>query len=391
MFHMFHKSAQELNNIGATTTTHEIARQPESWRELVRNFVDERARMENFLADFGQRTGKAVQVIFAGAGSSAHVGDIVAPYLTDHGDRTLFSFKSVPTTNIVARPKDYLDRDQPTILVSLSRSGNSPESVAAFKLANKLVEDVAQLVITCTPDSKLAVLARDSDDSLVLTMPENSNDESFSMTSSFSSMVLACLLVFDNEEFSKKKGYIENLAQLGEDLIANEDDIEVFMPEGVKRVVYLGSSSLNGAAAESRMKIIELTAGKLASMSENPLALRHGPKAFIDKETVVFGFLSNEPYSRQYDIDILNELRQDEKAIKVVGVGQQQPLTFPGEEYIFPVKSEILLPDAYLAVLDVLFGQTVALNLAVRMNKQPDNPDSDGSNRVVKGVTIHKY
>jgi Predicted phosphosugar isomerases len=46
------------------------------------------------------------------------------------GDNSHFVFESIPTTDIVSAPLDNLRSEDPTILVSFARSGNSPESVA---------------------------------------------------------------------------------------------------------------------------------------------------------------------------------------------------------------------------------------------------------------------
>ena len=64
---------------------------------------------------------------FTGAGTSQYVGDTVVPYLRAHGDTQAFSFESIGTTDIVAKPEDYLIKDEPTLLVSFARSGNSPK------------------------------------------------------------------------------------------------------------------------------------------------------------------------------------------------------------------------------------------------------------------------
>ncbi len=80
-----------------------------------------------------------------------------------------------------------------------------------------------------------------------------------------------------------------------------------------KRIVYLGSGGLQGAARESALKVLELTAGKLAAFYDSPTGFRHGPKSLVDNETLVVVFVSSHPYTRQYDLDLLAELRRDNR------------------------------------------------------------------------------
>ena len=65
----------------------------------------------------------------------------------------------MPTTDIVSAPHLYLDPDQPLLLVSFGRSGNSPESLAAVELAESLVRDVRHLVVTCNAEGALGNVA----------------------------------------------------------------------------------------------------------------------------------------------------------------------------------------------------------------------------------------
>ncbi len=62
------------------------------------------------------------------------------------------------------------------------------------------------------------------------------------------------------------------------------------------RVVFLGSGPLLGSAMESHLKVQELTDGQIVCKFDSFLGFRHGPKAVIDEQTLVFFLLSNDPY-----------------------------------------------------------------------------------------------
>lgn len=106
-----------------------------------------------------------------------------------------------------------------------------------------------------------------------------------------------------------------------------------------KRIVYLGSGGLQGAARESALKVLELTAGKLAAFYDSPTGFRHGPKSLVDNETLVVVFVSSHPYTRQYDLDLLAELRRDRQALRVVAIAAQT-------HEVIEAGPHILLPPA---------------------------------------------
>ena len=73
-----------------------------------------------------------------------------------------------------------------------------------------------------------------------------------------------------------------------------------------------------------------------------------------------------------------------------MGVGQlKKGQDFDGKFFAFAGKE---VPDAYLALPDIMFGQTIALLTSIKVGNTPDTPSPTGTvNRVVKGVTIHKF
>ena len=387
---MFSKTDAELEKLGAKITTREIEQQPELWQQTWSIYQNNKTKITDFLNQINQKWGK-VRVIFTGAGTSAYVGNTIMPYLQKNGDRKKYDFEAIDTTKIVSTPEDYLEKDTPTILVSFARSGNSPESVATVELAKKLVKNLYQIAITCAPEGHLAQDLEGDPTGLVLLMPEKSLDQGFAMTGSFSCMSLMALLVFDTLADEKKEHIVSQIAQMGKNVIEREDEIQSLVDIDFNRITYIGSGSLGGLAEETRLKILELTAGEVAALFDTSMGLRHGPKSFLDKKTIVFDFVSNNTYTRQYDLDILNEIRDDQIVPLVMAVGQEKEgQDFSGKSFMFAEKE--VLPDAYLALPDVMFGQTIALLTSIKVNNKPDTPSPTGTvNRVVKGVTIHEF
>lgn len=388
---MYLLSTEQLEQLGAEITTREIKQQPQLWKETFINYGEIMEGITNFLEEIKQESKGKVRVIFTGAGTSQYVGDTLVPYLNSHGDHQNYIFESRGTTDIVSAPYDYLIADETILLVSFARSGNSPESVAAIELTNQLIKSAYHLVITCAPNGDLAKMAQKDSNSFLFLMPAASNDQGFAMTGSFTCMTLAGLLIFDQTALEMKEKYVQTVAALGKEVIKREAEIQKWLVDDFERIVYLGSGSLAGLTREAQLKILELTAGKIATIYDSSMGFRHGPKSFINNQTLVFGFIQNDSYTQLYDLDILNEIENDGIAKKVVGISQKQENRLTAE--CFELDTEkITLPEGYLALVYIMVAQTIALLTSVKVKNTPDRPSATGTvNRVVKGVTIHAY
>lgn len=357
----------------------EIFAQADTWEEVYGLYEERKADIEKFLANFDKDT----KVIFTGAGTSEYVGNIAQDYLKTHGD---FDFESIATTDLVSAPYLHFKKDQKTLLVSFARSGNSPESLAAVKLGEQIVDDFYNLPITCAHDGKLAVNLKDDPNSYVFLNPAITNDKGFAMTNSFSSMLLASLLIFDSS-LENKKDLVEKLASIARETYVRAEEIEKLIDFDFDRVAYLGSGPLGKLTKEARLKILELTAGEVVTIFDSSMGFRHGPKSFINDKTLVVSFVSGNDYTRQYDLDILDEIKADGIAPKIIAVTNEDV----NRDYQFILKSEGLR-DAYLAVGYAVIAQLISLITSLRVGNTPDNPSKSHTvNRVVKGVTIHEY
>lgn len=383
---MFKWTDEELEKVSGLITTQEIRQQPDLWEEAFKIYENNKDELVIFLEQFKTAVNQKIRVIFTGAGTSAYVGDVVKPHLTRFGDTASYQFEAIPTTDIVSAPYSYLKEDEPTLLVSFARSGNSPESVATVDLANKIVKNLKHLIITCAPEGQLAKYSEKDKDAFLMLMPSKSNDKGFAMTGSFTCMTLTSLLVFDNTHDNKVE-IVESIVSMGKQAISQEDAIQEIVNKDFNRVVYLGSGSLSGLTREAQLKLLELTAGKITTAFDSSMGFRHGPKSFVDEKTAVFTFISNDLYTSQYDVDILEEIKGNEIAVSTVGIAQNKSI-YTGESLI--LSSELIVPDGYLALPYVIIAQTVSLLAATKVGNKPDTPSPTGTvNRVVKGVTIH--
>jgi tagatose-6-phosphate ketose/aldose isomerase len=376
------RDAGWLEAHGAQWTAREIVQQPEMLRQTQGLLVAHQAEIEAFVAPLLAH--ERMRVILTGAGTSAFIGDSLAPWLAA---RLKHPVEAIATTDLACAPDLYFSADKPTLLVSFGRSGNSPESIAAVELADQCVGEVHHLVITCNAEGALARYAALAKHGYCLLLPEETHDRSFAMTSSYSCMTYAALAVFSG--IATMHGRVDALAEATSAIIATQlPGLQQAVSEGYDRVVYLGSHVFKGMARESGLKLLELTNGGIATLFDSPLGFRHGPKTFVTDRTLVIVFVSNDRHTRRYDIDLLDELRRDGEAGRVIAVTAQSGLEIYDHIQVIGMEQadDIDLIFPYIAV-----AQIFAFEQSLRRGLTPDQPNVKGTvNRVVQGVRIHE-
>lgn len=379
-----------IDNNGFATAK-EICQQPRIWREAVENIIQNQATLTEFMEKV--LAVPNLRIILTGAGSSAFIGEMVMPYLNKHSDRIT---ESIATTDLVGTPYYYYKKEIPTLQISYARSGNSPESVAASSLGQDLVDEFYEIIITCNAEGKLAQMTDNGPKRLLLLMPEEAHDEGFAMTSSYSSMAISTLAIFQLNKLQDFKKDVNALSTAVESFILKESEaLKAYAAYDFTRYITLGSGMLRGLSRECALKMLELTAGRVNANYDTPLAFRHGPKSAVNNKTLTLFFLSADPYTLKYDVDLVKELYSEKKEDMILVVGNH--LTTELEslcDHAFDVKLPdfALDLDAYLPFAYLSMAQIFAFNKSLHMKITPDNPCPTGLvNRVVQGVTIHPY
>lgn len=388
---MFNLTLEQIKENNATHTAREIHQQPEVWQELMKDFFNKQDTFKDFLTTIYNKH-EFVRVIMTGAGTSAFIGDTLVPELAKQGQKNV-RFESIPTTDIVSNPTEYLFKDTPTVLVSFARSGNSPESVATVSLGKEIIDDFYQVVITCNKDGQLVKNIADDEHSITLLAPEKSNDQSLAMTSSFSTMILAAYALFTAQSVTENVSthLIKNATYLIDELGELIDDVLTF---DFERIVYLGSGLLAQLSHEASLKMLELSGGKVVSLHESSLGFRHGPKSILNEKSAVVLFLSQDPYTRKYDMDTLRELSKADTGMKIIVLSEREETELQElADWVIPVnfEEEKIDSDFHLALLYIIFAQVLAMRKSIQLGITPDNPSDGTINRVVQGVTIHAY
>ena len=371
-------SASASQAAGDTSwTRREILQQPDTLRASQAMLREHQSAIEAFLRPLLGRAD--LRVILTGAGTSAFIGESLAPWLSAVLDRPV---EAIATTDIVSAPALHLRADVPTLLVSFGRSGSSPESIAAVDLADTLVSSTHHLVITCNAEGELARRAGGS--THVVVLPEATHDRAFAMTSSFTAMTFAALSIFTG--IAAMDGRIDKIARAVTDAITAADArMAALAGRCFDRVVYLGSGVFKGLAREAALKLMELSDGAIVTAFDTPLGFRHGPKTILNDRTLAMVFVSNDPLTRRYDLDIIEELRRDGRSGAVLAISAQ------------PIECEAIMvshldraADADLLFPFIVPAQLFGLHNSLRLGITPDTPNASGTvNRVVQGVRIH--
>jgi len=368
-------TSRDANAIEPLHTLKEILQQPLLWPTTVDRVraASERFRLADKLAH--------ARVLLTGAGTSAYAAVAIA----SAWPRAI----AVPTTDLLVDAERYLA--EVDVVISLARSGNSPESAAVVERVRVARPEIFQLAITCNGESALSESGLDH----LIVLDPRTNDHSLVMTSSFSNLVLAGLAL---AQPAKVASVVEAVSKRADQLLPLIDAKCKLIADDVDdRVVILASSPFRGWASEAGLKLLEMTAGRFPLVTESFLGLRHGPMSFVKANTLVLCLLSNDPVRRMYELDLVRELRA-KKLGKVVGIGGEAGPNSDGkngvgaEQLFYEILPAVApkLPDDLRTPFEIVAPQLLGYHLSVRIGLNPDNPSPDGIiNRVVQGVTIY--
>jgi tagatose-6-phosphate ketose/aldose isomerase len=336
----------------------------------------------------GNGNGHAGTIIFTGSGSSLYAGECLATALQA---RLRIPVHAVPGGEFLTHAEGWLPPDGPCLVVSLARSGNSPESCGVLDAL--LGTDIRHLVITCNRHGKLATSYRDDPRVTTLVLNDKTCDRSLVMTSSFTNMVLAAQMLGLAADPDAYRTRGTTLARLGADLLLRyADPLARIARTDFRSAVYLGSGCRYGSARESALKMLEMTAGQVTTFPETYLGLRHGPMAAVDEDALVVCFLASDPLVRAYEADLVRELGRKKLGGRKVLVGHRVPDDLVGpDDLVVDLPGLDTLSDDAVPVLDVLVGQLLAFFRCLAMGLRPDMPSDDGViSRVVESFAIHR-
>ncbi|MBC8171197.1 MAG: SIS domain-containing protein [Anaerolineae bacterium] len=324
-----------------SSTYQEILTQLDAWRDALRIVVTRQDDIQHFWQQGGYE-----QVIFTGCGSTYYLALTAASLFQA---QTLVAARAAPASELLLHPDSIYVRQKRTLLVAISRSGMTSETVqVAQDFVNQGRGEV--LAVSCYSDKPLNQAA-------TLNLVAHQGQEvSVAQTRSFSAMLviieqLTKLLAGESpqENFfaSDDQRLIENALHFA-DQFTDSDRFQ--------RYFYLGSGPRYGLAAEAMLKMKEMSLTSAEVF--HPLEFRHGPKSMVDEETVVIGLAGEKGYMAE--LTVLKEM-------KALGATTISIGAMPGADYGLPQGKNVL-------VYTMPILQWLAHQRAVNKGLDPDRP-----------------
>ena len=358
----------DVGNERGAITFNEIRQQPELWPTT----------LERVLSSHAQSIVQGRAAVICGAGTSAYAASAVAATWTNS--------LAIPTTDLLTFSKEELAHLAPAfaskgVLVSLGRSGESPESVGVIARIKQMFPSVVHLAITCNENGQLARLPGVNP----LVLDPRTNDRSLVMTGSFSNLLLAGIAVAHGELVTKHLPRI--VATVNKTFPSLEKTAQRLASQSPSRLLVLTSSALVPLAREASLKVLEMTAGRTVAINETFLGVRHGPMSFLRPDSLVLCVLSSAAERRRFEEDVIRELRQ-KKLGHVILVGSMDSTDDLGHDFIPAMAPD--LPDDLRGPFEIVFPQLLAYHLSLASHLDPDNPSPDGViTRVVQRFQLH--
>ncbi len=377
---------------GLEHTPREIWQQPDTWKTTFQICSKQRGVLNDAFrrAGIGRGSTASPSVYLIGAGTSDYIGRALSPLLRDCWNTDVWA---IPSTTLLTEWEDFHRPGREYLWISFSRSGESPEGVALLERALERHRQIQHLVITCNPQGKMAQLcAGNPDRATTLVLDDAVNDRGLAMTSSFTNMLLAGQCAGHLDTLDEFGDVVAKLSECGQQLLPEAAEAAAEATTlGCTRACFVGSSVLRGVADECALKVVELSAGKVTTLAETPLGLRHGPMSSVDGQCLFVGFLSGQPRRRGYELDLLREIDRKRlgRARIVVTTGDGSDAAELAD-YRLALPCGTDLPDHYRPVLDVMLGQLLGLFASLRCGLKPDQPSPNGAiTRVVQPIKLY--
>lgn len=376
------RSETEQKRLGYFHTLSEICQQPWTWLRTCEQMIASRTSLT-------QDVEGIQSLVLTGSGSSEYAAECVRLPLKNalHIDT-----ESIGGGALLLYGAKVLPPGRPGLLVSLARSGDSPESSAGIKLLLEKEPDFRHVVITCNEQGSLAKTYSDHGKVQVITLPEETLDESLVMTSSFTNLLLATRFLGMLERPDEYRSLCKSLSRIAEGLIRSKFDLLAKIAgTNIRRAVFLGSGSLFAASREAALKMLELTSGRVTTLCETYLGFRHGPMSYAQDDTLIVCGLSNDPGKRAYELDLIRELDRKKLGLLKVVIGENIPDSAVREgDEVIECPGLTTLGDDDSSVVYVIVAQLLAFFRSLEEGLLPDSPSESGIiRRVVEKFPLH--
>ena len=333
-------------------TYQEIVNQPQAWQAVLQE-----ANSQSGAVRRCWQPEETQEVIFTGCGSTYYLARAAAAIFQG---MTGVLATAHPASDLLLFPDITLSQGASRMLVALSRSGETTETLRAIDQFR--ARDHGPVVgITCYDDTTLVRMAS------ISLVAREAHEESVAQTRSFASMLVAAqALAFISADRPMSARFLE-LPGLGAALI--KDNLELAQQLGrnpaFDRFFFLGSGPFYGLACEAMLKMKEMS----LSYSEafHFLEFRHGPMSMVNRQTLMVGLLSETALS--HEVALLKEMRA--LGANVLAIA---PVDLSAERMDYQVVLPKGLTDMERGVLYLPVLQLLAFYRSLHNGLNPDRP-----------------
>ena len=336
-----------------STTIQDIRSQPAVWQST----LDTLNENDQYLRECLRGMEKA-EVVLTGCGTSYYLPLTAASFYTRFARGRA---RGVPASDIITFPETVFAADQDYLLVAISRSGKTPETIDAARYVKEVLGG-RTLALTCTPES---LLSRTCDQTIVA--PAAAEQGRF-MTRSYTTMLLVWqVLVAQKTGNDTLAQELSMLPQHAERILREfEPQLEELAHEGhFTQYIYLGQGPFYGLAAESMLKIKEMAC--TCSEAYHSMELMHGPKYAVDDKALVTLLLSDT--AREQEMQMLQKVKGLRAATKVICESASTEISSTAD-YLIELRSG--LSEHARLPLYMLVTQLYGYHRAVALGKKVD-------------------
>jgi glucosamine--fructose-6-phosphate aminotransferase (isomerizing) len=328
------------------TTIEEILSQPAAWHTALAQLDRDSAQGRGTLPDLD-----GMEVVLTGCGTSYYLPLVAASLYTAS---THLLARGVPASDILTYPDAVFPQDKRYLLVAISRSGKTPETIGAAGYVKER-RGGETLAISCAAGTELSGLC---DRAVIL--PEAGESTRF-MTRSFSTMLLAWQYLVGLK--TADAAYLDGLHKLpgcAEKVIRTwETGLKRLAEVGdFNQYVYLGQGPFYGLAAESMLKIKEMA--RTPAEAYHSMELMHGPRYSVDDRTLVTVLMSDG--ARASEIELLPKLKKMGATVVVI-CEFSAPEIAAAADYVVELRSG--LPELVRLPLFIVVTQLFAYHRAI--------------------------
>jgi glucosamine--fructose-6-phosphate aminotransferase (isomerizing) len=293
---------------------------------------------------------KYEQVIFTGCGSTYYLSLAAAALYQELTGRAA---RAVPGGELLLNSQTVVRDNIPHLLVAISRSGTTTETVKAVEKFKK--ENRGDVVVISNYDE---VLSRLADVNIVI---DKGQEESVAQTRSFASMFVAmtamCARMAGRDDLVDA---MSALPEAGQRLMRDFEPVAREIGENLSfdRFYFLGSGIRYGLACEGNLKMKEMTLTH--SEPFHSLEFRHGPMSMVNENAVVVGMLSDANHA--HEAMVLSEMKM--LGGRVTSLGESDA----------DVSFRSQIPEQVRGVLYLPVLQLMAFYRSVAKGLNPDRP-----------------